>query len=122
MIYPFNPGHFTPGRLFKAYEVRRELTDVNEAGRIVQKERRLKDTAKVIGAIAAASPQEIETFSRLEHPISHVFVTRNAKTRLKPGDVLLRDGREFRVTRNHGPGEVGLWEVYYLLEEKHGRD
>ena len=103
----FKPGEQKLG--FRVYN-RVALTDM--MGRTTYS---LKETgeAEVFGSISKVKQVESDRFRQTEHPVSHTLVVEGT-TKLKPGDVLARDGYRYYVQAKEDPSTLGIFEVIYL--------
>lgn len=105
-----------PGQELRVFEVFRSGEHRTASGRITD------NGAERLGAIkavlAAASPQEIERWRQLEHPVTHKIIQQGvAPFPIKAGDSFLLGNTRYIVqTAPYNPGGINHWTIYYCEE------
>ena len=79
--------------------------------------------------LAQASPQEIERWRQLGHPVTHkIIMQRTPAFDVLPGDIFEYAGRRFYIkAMPHNVGDISRWTIFYCeerfdLNERGGTD
>ena len=110
-----------PGQGFKTFRILRKVSAVTSGGRPHSNSK--APQGEFTGMLTKASPQEIERYTKLDHPITHTILQVGSKNPAKATDTIELvtgsggKGRRFRV---HGdpqnPGELGHFLIYTVEE------
>jgi hypothetical protein len=107
-----------PGQELREFEVLRPLTRETENGREVNNGE--EPVGKIQAILAQATPQEVERWRQLEHPITHKIIQqRTAGFEIKAGDIFRRAGRRFiNAAMPYDVGDIHHWTIYYCEERE----
>jgi hypothetical protein len=108
-----------PGQELREFKVFRPETRETELGRIVTNQLlESGEIGKVKAILAQATPEEIQRWRQLTHPITHKIIMRSKPDfEIKTGDVFERDGRRFYHQKSPvDVGDLGHWNIFYCEE------
>ena len=110
-----------PGQGFKKFRVLSRVSAVTSGGRPHTNSK--APQGEFDGMLTQASPEEIEKYKKLDHPITHTILQIGTKNRAKATDILEmvvageKKGRRFLVQEDpQDPGELGHFLVYKVEE------
>lgn len=108
--------HLLPGQELRMFSVFRDGERRTPSGRITMNGAGRIGEIKAI--LAAASPQEIERWRQLEHPVTHKIIQQGvAPFEIKPGDSIVHGDKRYIVqTAPYNPGGINHWTIYYCDE------
>jgi hypothetical protein len=105
-----------PTELWREFVIERKSDDTNSRGREVNAWAKDDPVQIVTGILASMSPEEVEKFKQMQHPVSHQ-IAQQGSPKAKPGDRLVSsDDRTFYIEKVNNPAELGIWTVYYCEE------
>ena len=106
-----------PGQELREFVVLRPETRSTEIGR-KGLTNDFKEVGKVRAILAQATPDEIQRWRQLQHPVTHkIIMQRSPAFEIKPGDCFERDKRRFYHQKiPYNVGDVSHWCIFYCNE------
>ena len=106
--------YLRPGNLFQEFQVIRVETKLIGGSPV---ETKTITGSLVFGCLEEATPEEKARWDQPQHPVTHSIVQPGVPL-AKPGWILQRDGRTYRVLGVDPCGDLGIATVYYAEERK----
>ncbi|WHH58306.1 hypothetical protein [Petroclostridium sp. X23] len=105
-------------KIYKTFEVQENETSVDLRGRY-SKHEATSETVTIRGIIADSTPQEMERWNQIQHPVTHT-IAQKGKPVGKEGDYLIMptEKRKFKIQKVNNPGALDLWTLYYVEERR----
>ena len=117
MRSPFKGMYLRPGNLYKAFEVSRKET-ILENGHPVEKHTHSGDVTGILSEADTYQNDKMKhRWNQDQHSLTHTMVIRG-RANLKKGDILHRDDRFFYVLTTDDPSYLGGSTIAYLEERK----
>lgn len=110
--------HLIPGQELRTFDVYRDGVHQTASGRVISNG--IERIGTIRAVLAAASPQEIERWRQLEHPVTHKIIQQGtAPFAVQAGDFFVFGNTRYVVQKApYNPGGLNHWTIYYCEERR----
>lgn len=108
--------YLRPEQIFLWFTVEKLQGTLNTRGREVNRWLPTDPIIRFQGAKAAASPEEIERYRQMQHPITHSITAQGAPQAIVGDRLKTDDGKYLYIQGVETPGGLNLWTIYQCEE------